>query len=97
MIAIIATLTVKDGASNEVAALLEAAAPHCRSDAEPGCHYYQPTRLASDPNVFKVFEIYADQDAIAAHRETPHFQPLKEAFGRLLAKPPEVDVLEVLG
>lgn len=97
MIAIIATLTVKDGSADEVAALLQEAAPHCRSDVEPGCLYYQPTRLTTDPNVFKVFEVYADKAAIAAHRETPHFQPLAKAFGTLLASPPQVDVLETLG
>ncbi|MEQ9663471.1 MAG: putative quinol monooxygenase [Parasphingopyxis sp.] len=96
MIAIIATLTVKDGAADEVAAALNKAAPACRSDAEPGCHYYQPTQLADDPNVFKVFEVYEDQAALAAHRETAHFQPLAELFGKHLAKAPEIDLLKPL-
>jgi quinol monooxygenase YgiN len=97
MIAIIATLTAKEGSAQKVEDALAAAAPIVRSDAEPGCHYYQPTRVAREPNVFKVFEIYEDKDALAAHRETAHFAPLAELFATELAKAPTVDILDVFG
>ena len=97
MIAVIATLTAKPENADTVAALLAEAAPHCRSDAEPGCLVYQPTRSNEDPNVFKVLEVYESADAIAAHRETPHFQPLKEAFGTMLATAPTVERLAAFG
>lgn len=97
MIAVIATLTAKPEHAEEVAAALAAAAPACRSDAEPGCRFYQPTRSNEDRNVFKVLEVYESPDAIAAHRETPHFQPLKAAFGTMLVKAPEVCRLQVFG
>jgi quinol monooxygenase YgiN len=97
MIAVIATLTARPDTADQVAALLEAAAPHCRSDAEPGCLVYQPARSLEDPNVFKVLEVYRSADAIAAHRESPHFQPLKHAFATMLAAPPQVERLEAFG
>lgn len=97
MIAVIATLTARPDTADQVAALLEAAAPQCRSDAEPGCLVYQPARSMDDPNVFKVLEVYASADAIAAHRETPHFQPLREAFGTMLATTPVVERLAAFG
>lgn len=97
MIAIIATLTAKDGSAQKVQDALAAAAPIVRSDAEPGCHYYQPTRVTGEPNVFKVFEIYEDKAAQAAHRDTAHFAPLAELFATELAVPPTVDVLDAFG
>lgn len=97
MIAVIATLTAKPETADAVAALLATMAPQCRSDAEPGCLIYQPTRSLDDPTVFKVLEVYASADAIAAHREAPHFQPVKEAFGTMLAAAPQIERLAAFG
>ncbi len=96
MIGVIATLQAKPGQGDQLAAVLETAAPLVRSD-ESGCSYYQPIRSQENPDVFKVFEIYDSVEAIAAHRETAHFQPLKEAFGSLLAAPPTVERFDVFG
>ena len=95
MIAVIATLRAKPGRGTELVAALEEAAPLVRSN-EPGCSYYQPCRSRDDPDVIKVFEIYDSSEAIAAHRETPHFQTLKEALGSLIAQAPSVEQLDVL-
>ncbi|RED17348.1 putative quinol monooxygenase [Parasphingopyxis lamellibrachiae] len=97
MIAIIATLTAKEGSAQKVEDALAAAAPAVRSDAEPDCHYYQPTRVAGEPNVFKVFEVYEDKAALAAHSATAHFAPLKELFATELSVPPVIDILDVFG
>lgn len=94
MIAVIATLVAKPEHAEDVAAALAKAAPLCRSDAEPGCHVYNPTRALDNPCVFKVLEVYESMDAIAAHRDTPHFQPLKAAFGTMLAEAPTVERLD---
>lgn len=97
MIAVVATLTAKPEFADELAKRLEAAAPACRSDAEPGCLFYQPSRSPEDPAVFKVLELYTSTEAMLAHRDTPHFGPLKEAFGSMLAKTPEVDRFPAFG
>ena len=96
MIAVVATLRAKAGQSDALGSVLAQAAERVRAD-EPGCSYYQPCQSTDDPNLFKVFEIYDSADAIAAHREAPHFQPLKEAFGTLLAEPPTVERLTLVG
>jgi quinol monooxygenase YgiN len=44
------------------------------SRAEPGTLVYQAHRDPSDPRVFFFYEQYANREAAAAHRETPHFQ-----------------------
>lgn len=95
MIAVIATLRAKSGMGDQLAEALEQAAPLVRS-GEPGCSYYQPCRSLEDRDVIKVFEVYDSQEAIAAHRETPHFRALKEVLGSVLAEAPSVEQLDVL-
>ena len=45
---------------------------------EPGCALYQASRSQDNPDNFLLYEHYADQEALAAHRETPHFQAIIE-------------------
>lgn len=40
---------------------------------EPGCLSYQLSVDAEQPNVFYVHEVYRDEAALAAHRESAHF------------------------
>lgn len=97
MIAVIATLEATDEYATAFAEALAEIAPICRSDAEPGCVSYYPSRSPDAPNVFKVLEVYVDEAAIAAHREAPHFQKLKELFSKGFAKPPVVERIPVIG
>jgi len=41
---------------------------------EPGCHQFDVCRDPKDASVFFLYEIYADDAAIAAHIATPHYQ-----------------------
>ncbi|HEU0303902.1 MAG TPA: putative quinol monooxygenase [Gaiellaceae bacterium] len=52
------------------------------SRQEPGCRFYQPCQDPADPRAFLIFEIYDDEAACDAHRETAHFQEIAagEAF-----------------
>lgn len=45
---------------------------------EPGCVLYRPTRSPCDPEAFLLYEEYLDQEALDAHRRTPHFRRLIE-------------------
>ena len=45
---------------------------------EPGCVLYQCCRSQSNPDVFLLYEQYETHAALAAHRETPHFQEIIE-------------------
>jgi quinol monooxygenase YgiN len=55
------------------------------SRAEPGCLQYEPHRDPNDPQVFFLYERWADEDALRAHEESPHAQELiiGEALGLL--------------
>ncbi len=41
---------------------------------EPGNLRFDVLRGTDDPNFFQLYEVYRDKEALAAHRETPHFK-----------------------
>jgi quinol monooxygenase YgiN len=80
MIVLIATYTAQAGKGDVIAPLLlELAA---RSRTEPECELYLVNRSTTDPDTFVLYEQYRDEAAIAAHRETAHFQDL--AVGQII-------------
>jgi quinol monooxygenase YgiN len=75
--AIIVRFQVKDGFVDEViAALNDAAGP---SRQEPGCHVYIANQSLEDSNVVVMYEVYDDEAALEAHRETQHFKDIVAA------------------
>jgi quinol monooxygenase YgiN len=96
MIAIVATLTVKDGHADKMAEVLIATSAAVRAN-EPGCRLYQVTRSRSDSNVFKVLEQYESERAFEAHRQAPHMGPLRAAFQEHLSAPPGIEILDAVG
>jgi quinol monooxygenase YgiN len=58
----------------EIAETLRALAEASRK--EPGCISYIPHQLEDDPDTIIIYEQYKDQQALAAHRASPHFQKL---------------------
>ncbi len=62
--------------------------------AEPGCLRYDLFAAAGDASSYHLFEIYADGDALDAHRGTEHYQAYRAAVPGLLAEPIAVLVLE---
>jgi len=44
--------------------------------AEPGVKAFIPYRSPSNPSLFFIYELYADESAWAAHQETAHFKAL---------------------
>lgn len=69
---IIATLKASPGKTDDLSALLDGMLDPSR--AEPGNLRYDLWRDREDPTVFALDELYADMDAVTAHRATPHFQ-----------------------
>lgn len=69
---IAAILTARPGHAEELEALLLGMAPHCR--AEPGNLRWDVWRDQSQPDRYVLDELYVDDDAVAAHRETPHYR-----------------------
>ena len=44
------------------------------SRKEPGCVSYVPHHVDGDPETVLIYEQYRDQEAVDAHRATPHFE-----------------------
>jgi quinol monooxygenase YgiN len=69
-----AVWTVKPGSLDVVLEALSELAKASR--AEPGCLYYMPYRDIATPQVVRIFEVYADEDAFRAHSQSPHFRTI---------------------
>ena len=69
---IMAILAAKPGKAEDLKALLFGMAPHCR--AEPGNLHWDIWQDRTESSRFVLDELYKDADAVAAHRETPHFK-----------------------
>jgi (4S)-4-hydroxy-5-phosphonooxypentane-2,3-dione isomerase len=52
---------------------------------EPGCREFNVLVLANRPNHVFLFEVYDNEAALAAHRETPHFKKYFAASGNMVA------------
>lgn len=62
---------------------VEALRPHIEaliaaSRQEPGCLSYHYAEDYFTPGLFRVFEIYADDEALKAHGQSSHFQRWRE-------------------
>ena len=51
--------------------------------AEPGNHAYEYTQDPTDPSRWRVFEEWADEDAVNAHMATEHMAAFLGAAGEL--------------
>jgi quinol monooxygenase YgiN len=60
---------------------------------EPGVIEFQVGRSEENPNVFALWEVYRDKDAVDAHRATEHFQRLVANGVRPLAQNRSVETV----
>lgn len=85
MIVRVISLKVK---SAQIEAFKEAStANHRGSLKEPGVLRFDVLQNDSDPNEFVLYEVYANEAATLAHKETPHYRTWKEAIEPMLAEP----------
>ncbi len=71
-IAIVAEFRIKAGRSDDFAAYITW--HQSQSRKEPGCRLFSANKDRDDEQSFIMYEIYDDEAAIAAHRQTPHYQ-----------------------
>jgi quinol monooxygenase YgiN len=60
---------------------------------EPGCLHFDVCQDLDDPHHFVLHELYADEEAVAAHRAAPHFAAWREAAERCLVPDSQVNTL----
>jgi quinol monooxygenase YgiN len=96
MIGIIATLKVQDGKNAEFEGVFTDLAKLVRAN-EPGNLFYQLTKSRSDPNTYKVLELYKDQESLTHHGGTDYFKAAGPKMGPCLAGRPEIEYLDAVG
>ena len=95
-IGVIATLKIQDGKNAEFETFFGELAKQVRAN-EPGNVAYQLTQSRTDPQTYKVLELYADQDALTHHGGTDYFKAAGPKFGGVLAGRPEIEYLDGRG
>ena len=94
MLAVIAKLNVKEGCEDQFeSVLLDLAAKV--NENEPGNHLYKLCK-DSEGN-YVVMEIYEDEAALEAHGKSDHFRESGAGFKGIMAGPPELTRMTVVG
>jgi autoinducer 2-degrading protein len=88
MIILHVTIQVKPEHVAEFLDVVRYDAEHSEQD-EPGCLRFDVIQDRDDAKRFYFYEVYRDEAALAAHRETPHFKHYAEKTKDWLAAPPE--------
>ncbi|SDP50472.1 Quinol monooxygenase YgiN [Pedococcus dokdonensis] len=92
MIALVVSLDVVPGRLEEFTAAIATNAERSFTD-EPGCLYFDVVQDLSDDHHFVFYELYADEDAVAAHRAAPHFAHWRAAADRCVVPGSQVNTL----
>ena len=95
-IGIIAKLPVQADKAAEFEAFFTELAQQVRAN-EPGNLAYQLTKSRTEPNVYKVLELYKDQDALTHHGGTDYFKAAGPKFAGVLGGRPEIEYLDGVG
>jgi quinol monooxygenase YgiN len=95
VIAVVATIPVKEGKEAEFEALMKELAEKVRA-SEPGTTHYQVCKSPQAPT-YVVLENYADQDAFTHHTTTSYFKEASPKMGACMAGAPKIEFYEVIG
>lgn len=88
MIVLHVTVQVKPEHAADFLEVVRHDAEHSEKD-EPGCLRFDVIQDRDDGNRFYFYEVYRDEAALAAHRETPHFKYYAGKTKDWLAAPTE--------
>jgi (4S)-4-hydroxy-5-phosphonooxypentane-2,3-dione isomerase len=83
MFVLVVSLRVKPDKDQRFREAIEANATASRRD-EPGCRRFDVVRDKADPHHYLLYEMYDDEAAFEAHRETPHFPVWRQAAAECL-------------
>jgi quinol monooxygenase YgiN len=95
MIGVIATLKIQPGKAAEFESVFREMMAKVKAN-EGGCLAYQLTRSRSEPDTYKVLELYANSQAHEAHGQSEHFREMAPKLGPFLAAMPEIEVLDAI-
>jgi quinol monooxygenase YgiN len=92
---LVARLVPQPGKAEELAAAITAILGEVRQ--EPGCLAYTAHVSRDAPGVIVMVEAWADHVSLDTHAQAPAFTALAARFGDLLAQPPTLERLQLLG
>jgi quinol monooxygenase YgiN len=95
MIGVVATLTVADGKGADLEAVFADLAAKVKAN-ESGCLMYQLTKSRTEPNVYKVLELYASDEALKHHGSTDYFKAAGPGIGACLGGRPNIEYLDAV-
>ena len=87
-VSMIGSITCQDGKADEMQAVLAAMVD--AASGEPGVEIYSYHR--GQDNTFWFFALLANEQAVQSHGQTPAMQEAMQAFGPLMAGPPQMSV-----
>jgi quinol monooxygenase YgiN len=93
MIAIVATIKVRDGKGPEFEAVFTDLSAQVRAN-EPGALLYQLTKSRIEPDTYKVLELYKDSDALKLHGGAEYFKAAGAKMGPCMAGRAEIEYLD---
>jgi quinol monooxygenase YgiN len=96
MIVVIATVPVRPDKAGAYEALFRDLVAEVRA-REPGNLLYQLSKSREEADLYKVVELYADQQALDAHIGSAHFQAVLPQIGGCLAGEPQIEFLDTVG
>jgi quinol monooxygenase YgiN len=94
VIAVVATIQIKEGQEAEFEAVMKGLAEKVRA-SEPGTTLYQLCKSAQGPT-YVVLENYTDQDAFTQHASSDYFKAATPKMGACMAGPPKLEFFEVI-
>ena len=88
-VVIFTRLTAKPGRREELLAVLDELG--VATSAEPGCDTFVTHPARDQADVVLGYEVFRDDEAVAAHRATEAVRIARERLDDLLAEPPVID------
>lgn len=86
MLILVVQVHVGPGKREQFLNVIKDDAVHSEHD-EPGCARFDVLQDTEDPDTFFYYEVYRDEAAVAAHRETPHYKKYAAAVATLTDRP----------
>ena len=88
MLVLLVTVRIKPEHLAEFLSAARHNAEHAVAD-EPGCLRFDIVQDREDAHLFRFYEVYTDDAALAAHRQTAHFKTYIESSAPWMAVPAE--------
>ena len=94
-IGVIATVKAQEGKEQEFEKQFLELAAAVRAN-EPGNKLYTLFRSRKEKGTYVVLEIYADEDAVNAHRKSDHYRAAGPKLGGVVSGPPDIHFLDAV-